>query len=43
MNWTINISSLKPAIDNVFPMENIDEAFAWFEQGQHMGKIVTNL
>lgn len=39
----INVSSLKPVIDNVFPLENIDEAFAWFEQGQHMGKIVLNL
>lgn len=35
--------SLKPVIDKVFPLENIQEAFARMEQGDQFGKIILQI
>ncbi|MFS8199557.1 zinc-dependent alcohol dehydrogenase family protein [Streptomyces sp. CWNU-52B] len=40
MNRHIARHHLRPVIDRVFPFEEAPEAFAYFEEGRHLGKVV---
>lgn len=37
---SLNNKKLHPVIDKTFPMSNIEEAVAYFQQGGHFGKII---
>src|SRR5215510_2120425 len=40
MNRAIAVNRLKPIIDRVFPFEQVEEAFRYYEQTQPFGKVV---
>ncbi|MCB9639330.1 MAG: NAD(P)-dependent alcohol dehydrogenase [Myxococcales bacterium] len=39
MNRMISLHRLRPSIDRVFPVDEVEEAFSWMAQGSHFGKI----
>jgi NADPH:quinone reductase-like Zn-dependent oxidoreductase len=43
MNATITKSSLHPIIDQVFPVDQVQQAFRHMESGSHFGKVVIRL
>jgi NADPH:quinone reductase-like Zn-dependent oxidoreductase len=40
MNKAIEINQLKPVIDKIFTINELDEALAYLDEGKHFGKIV---
>lgn len=40
MNLAIAENELKPVVDKVFPLEQFKEAFHYFEEARHFGKVV---
>jgi NADPH:quinone reductase-like Zn-dependent oxidoreductase len=40
MNRLIEVASLRPVVDRVFPFESAREAYAFQEAGKHFGKVV---
>jgi NADPH:quinone reductase-like Zn-dependent oxidoreductase len=40
MNRAIEVNKLKPVIDKIFNLSNLTEAFIYFNEGNHLGKIV---
>ncbi|MBI2423484.1 MAG: NAD(P)-dependent alcohol dehydrogenase [Candidatus Hydrogenedentes bacterium] len=43
MNRAIAASGLRPVIDTVFPLDEVQEAFSYMESGEHFGKIVISM
>ncbi|WP_198174933.1 zinc-dependent alcohol dehydrogenase family protein [Spirosoma arboris] len=39
----LTVMQIKPVIDRVFPIEQVQDAFRYFESGQHFGKVVIRL
>ena len=40
MNRAIAVNGLKPVIDRVFPFEDAQAAYRYYEDGQHFGKVI---
>jgi NADPH:quinone reductase-like Zn-dependent oxidoreductase len=40
MNRAITMHQLKPVIDRVFPFEDAQAAYRYYEDGQHFGKVI---
>jgi len=40
MNRAITTHRLKPVIDRVFPFEDAQAAYRYYEDGQHFGKVI---
>jgi NADPH:quinone reductase-like Zn-dependent oxidoreductase len=40
MNRLLEVATLHPVVDRVFPFESAREAFEFLEAGKHFGKVV---
>jgi NADPH:quinone reductase-like Zn-dependent oxidoreductase len=43
MNAGVRLGALRPAIDKVFPLDDVAEAHRYLEKGLHAGKIVVTV
>ena len=39
----LNNGEIKPVVDRVFPLEEVEQAHDYMQSGQHMGKIVLQM